>query len=56
MTGFSKLNVPTPHFVFVVQIKTLNAKGLDMNVKLPFILRSKEMDIRKMLSGELLGG
>ena len=56
MTGFAKTQSTTPHFIFTIQIKTLNSKGLDVNVRLPFMLRTKELDIRKILADELFAG
>lgn len=56
MTGFGKSQKQTENFSLSVEIKSLNSKGVDLNLKLPPIFREKELDIRKNLSDRLLRG
>ena len=50
MTGYGKTIAEVPGKKFTIEIRTLNSKGLDLNVKIPSWLREKELDIRDMLS------
>lgn len=56
MTGFGKSQKQTENFSISVEIKSLNSKGVDLNLKLPPIFREKELEIRKNLSDRLLRG
>lgn len=56
MTGFGKSQKQTENFSLSVEIKSLNSKGVDLNLKLPPIFREKELEIRKNLSDRLLRG
>ena len=49
MTGFAKQQCEANERKYTIEIKTLNSKTLDINVKLPAILRSKELILRSML-------
>lgn len=50
MTGFAKKQCQLSNRKITIEIKTLNSKTLDLIVKVPAILRSKELELRAMLS------
>ena len=50
MTGFAKKLCEIDGHKLSIEIKTLNSKQLDINVKLPFAYREKELEIRTMLN------
>lgn len=50
MTGFAKKQCILDDRTITVEIKTLNSKGLDLIVKSPASLRSKDLEIRAMLN------
>ena len=56
MTGYGKAIAELPGKKLVVEIKSLNSKGLDLSVKLPGAFREKEMEIRNLLSQRLERG
>jgi uncharacterized protein (TIGR00255 family) len=56
MTGYGKALAELPEKKLVIEIKTLNSKGLDLSVKLPGAFREKEMEIRALLSQRLERG
>ena len=49
MTGYGKALAELPEKKLVVEIKSLNSKGLDMTVKLPGAFREKEMSVRNLI-------
>jgi uncharacterized protein (TIGR00255 family) len=55
MTGYAKVQAALGDRKLYIEIKTLNSKQLDLIVKLPAILRIRELDIRTML-GQLERG
>lgn len=50
MTGYAKCQTTLGQQRYTVEIKTLNSKQLDLNVKLPTIIRSRELEVRQMLA------
>ena len=50
MTGFAKKQTEVNGKQFTIEIKTLNSKQMDANVKLPSAYRSKELEIRALLN------
>ena len=50
MTGFAKQTCTLGNRKYTIEIKTLNSKTLDLITKLPATLRSKDLEIRTMLS------
>ncbi|NNC70637.1 MAG: YicC family protein [Flavobacteriaceae bacterium] len=56
MTGYGKTIVQLPQKKVTLEIKSLNSKNLDFNVRIPSIYREKELDIRKLMSKELMRG
>ncbi len=56
MTGYGRAECDLPKMMFSIEIKSLNSKQLDTTVKLPLLLRDKEMEIRNILNNELQRG
>lgn len=56
MTGFGKAEVQINGKNITVEVKSLNSKQLDLNVKTPMIYRDREYDIRNLLSSKLIRG
>ena len=50
MTGFAKRQCQLSNRKITIEIKTLNSKSLDLIIKAPALLRSKELEIRNMLN------
>ena len=50
MTGFAKQQCEANNKKYTIEIKTLNSKTLDIIVKSPASLRSKELELRSKLS------
>ena len=47
MTGYGKKILQLPTKKISIEIKSLNSKSLDLNVRLPIYLKEKELHIRK---------
>ncbi|MEO6453011.1 MAG: YicC/YloC family endoribonuclease [Ginsengibacter sp.] len=56
MTGFGRAEKTVNDKTFLVEIKSLNGKQLEMNLKIPPLLKSYEFDVRNMLQESLLRG
>lgn len=56
MTGYGKAETNAHNKKFTVEIKSLNSKQIDMNVRVPGSFREKELNIRKLLSTALSRG
>jgi len=56
MTGFGRATCELPDKVVIIELKTLNGKQLDVNLRLPAQYREKEMEIRNELSNRLKRG
>ena len=56
MTGYGKAETNAKNKKFTVEIKSLNSKQIDMNVRVPGSYRHKELNIRKLLSTALSRG
>jgi len=50
MTGYGKAVKELPGSRIRVEVKSLNSKGLDLNMKVPSWFRERELEIRKILS------
>jgi len=50
MTGYGKAVTEIPGKKLTIEVKTLNSKGLDLNVKIPAWFREKELEIRNSLA------
>tara|TARA_B100001109_G_scaffold222819_1_gene194915 strand:+ start:65 stop:940 length:876 start_codon:yes stop_codon:yes gene_type:complete len=56
MTGYASETFIINSTKFVVEIKSVNSKILDLNIRFPHFLKSYENDLRKELSKKLLRG
>lgn len=56
MTGYGKAMLETPHRKITVEIRSLNSKQADINTKMPWIYKEKELDIRNMVIRRLERG
>lgn len=56
MTGYGKKTLSDNDKTITIEIRTLNSKQLDINLKLPSYLKEKEIDIRKQISNMLVRG
>lgn len=56
MTGFGKATVQMPNKKITVEVKSLNSKGLDLNVRFPTLYREMELPVRTQLSQSLERG
>jgi uncharacterized protein (TIGR00255 family) len=56
MTGFGKANGQFQDKKISVEVRSLNSKGLDLNVKIPNSYRDMDTDIRRIVSDLLLRG
>ncbi|MEO8567848.1 MAG: YicC/YloC family endoribonuclease [Ginsengibacter sp.] len=56
MTGFGRAEQTVGDKTFLVEIKSLNGKQLEINLKIPPLLKPYEFDIRNLLQENLLRG
>lgn len=56
MTGFGKAAVQLPTKKITVEVKSLNSKGLDLNVRIPSAYREMELTLRNDLAQRLERG
>jgi uncharacterized protein (TIGR00255 family) len=56
MTGYGKAVAETEHRKITIEIKSLNSKQLDINTKLPWMYKEKDLEIRSLLSQKLERG
>lgn len=56
MTGFGRAESTIGNKKISIEVKSLNSKGLDLNLRLPSYYRSKEMVLRSHLSNEVTRG
>lgn len=56
MTGFGKATVEKPSKKFIVEIKSLNSKQLDLSMRVTALLRDKEMEMRNVVARALARG
>lgn len=50
MTGFGKATLQLPNKKITVEIKSLNSKGLDLNVRMPSAYREMELGLRNQVA------
>ncbi|GIZ08099.1 hypothetical protein FUMI01_08260 [Flavobacterium sp. UMI-01] len=50
MTGFGKATLQLPTKKVTVEVKSLNSKGLDLNVRMPSLYREMELGLRTQLA------
>lgn len=53
MTGFGKTTVEYENKKIIIEIKSLNSKQLDLNLRIPNLYKEKEMEIRNMVKERL---
>src|SRR5690606_7975854 len=56
MTGFGKVILQLPAKKITVEIKSLNSKNLDLNVRIPSTYREKEFAVRNQIAQEIERG
>ncbi len=56
MTGYGKSVLQLPTKKVTIEIKSLNSKNLDLNVRIPSYYREKELEVRKELAASLVRG
>lgn len=56
MTGFGKASLQLPSKKITIEIKSLNSKGLDLNVRIPSLYREMELSLRNFLASKLERG
>ena len=56
MTGYGKSSIKLGDKSYIIEIKSLNSKSLDLNFKAVAELRGKEIEIRKLIGTQLIRG
>lgn len=56
MTGYGKSVLQLPTKKVTIEIKSLNSKNLDLNVRIPSFYKEKELAVRKKLAASLVRG
>ena len=56
MTGYGKSVLQLPTKKVTIEIKSLNSKNLDLNVRIPSYYKEKELAVRKKLASTLVRG
>ena len=56
MTGYGKAIVQLPSKKITIEIKSLNSKNIDLNVRVPSYYREKELEMRKVIAAKLERG
>ena len=56
MTGYGKAVLQLPTKKVTIEIKSLNSKNLDLNVRIPSYYKEKELAVRKKLASALVRG
>lgn len=56
MTGYGKTELQLPTKKVTIEIKSLNSKNLDLNVRTPSYYKEKELDVRKKIASVLVRG
>jgi uncharacterized protein (TIGR00255 family) len=56
MTGYGQTRFEDDQYAISVEIKTLNSKFLDVNIRLPKAFNDKEMEVRNMIGEKLERG
>lgn len=56
MTGYGKTIAQLQQKKITIEIKSLNSKNLDLNVRIPTVYKEKELEIRKYLAKALVRG
>ncbi len=56
MTGYGKSVLQLPTKKVTIEVKSLNSKNLDLNVRIPSYYKGKELSVRKKLAAHLVRG
>lgn len=56
MTGYGKAVAECSDKKITIEIRSLNSKSMDLNTRLPYLYKEKELDIRKYISEQLQRG
>ena len=56
MTGFGKAEISVPDKKFTLEIKCLNSKNADINLKVPNVFKEKELEMRQIINDRLQRG
>lgn len=56
MTGYGKAVAESADKKITIEVRSLNSKNLDLNVRIPFVYKEKELEIRKIISEKLQRG
>lgn len=56
MTGFGKDEITIDGIRYTIDIKSLNSKNIDLNVRIPHWMRANELDMRRLISENLQRG
>ncbi|CAI8320365.1 MAG: Uncharacterised protein [Cryomorphaceae bacterium] len=56
MTGYGKAEINLKNANFTIEVRSLNSKQIDANVKMSSVYRDKEIGLRKLLSEKLQRG
>jgi uncharacterized protein (TIGR00255 family) len=56
MTGFGKATLQLSNKKITVEVKSLNSKGLDLNVRMPSIYREMELGLRTIIAQQMERG
>lgn len=56
MTGYGKSVLQLPTKKVTVEVKSLNSKNLDLNVRMPSTYKEKELSVRKKMASSLVRG
>ncbi|AWA29132.1 YicC family protein [Flavobacterium magnum] len=56
MTGFGKASMQLPTKKITVEVKSLNSKGFDLNVRMPSVYREMELGVRNQIATTLERG
>ena len=56
MTGYGQTVVDINGFAFQVDIKSLNSRNIDVNIRASHLIRQHEIAIKKLIAEELVRG
>ena len=56
MTGFGKATAEIPGKKVTVEVRSLNSKQLDLNLRLPYLYKEKELELRTDISKQIERG
>ena len=56
MTGYGKAEAQLASGKLTLEIRTLNGKSADINIKTSLLPKDKELEVRKLLADELVRG